>query len=122
MGPAGKYLRVVPGTLGRGPFKGYRLAFDADGPDGDAEWELSQPDANFQARNVNADVIIGIDATQYSADICAQYYTSGGDVKERGDYESLRGGRLPTGTIILYVEHVDAGRHFVSAPLVWVGK
>ena len=122
VGPAGKFLRVLPGTLGTGPFKGYKLAFDADSPDGDAEWELSQPDINFQARNINANVIVGMDATRYASGISDQYYTSGGDVTQRGDYESLRGGRLPTGTIILYVEHVAGNRHFVTAPLVWVKK
>jgi hypothetical protein len=125
VGPAGKFLRVMPGTLGRGLFKGYALAFDADAPDGDAEWELSQPDANFKAVNVATGEMLGMDATRYSADLCHQVYTTGGDVTERGAYESLLGrrdGPRDDDPVLFLIRHEADGRTFYTAPLVWVKK
>ena len=123
VGPAGKFLRVLPGTLGRGLFKGYKVAFDADSPDGDAEFELSQPDDNFKAVHVPTGEMIGMDATRHSANLCEQVYTSGGDVHERGAYESLLG-RTNGGDVLFFIRHVDdeSGRVFYTLPLVSVRK
>jgi hypothetical protein len=119
VGPKGRFVRINPAERGRGLFGGYPVHIDADSPDGDAEFELSQPDAFFTATHVTTGQILGMDATQYSENVCTQYYTLAPE--KRGGYESLLGVKLPSGTVLMLIEYTDP-RPFISAPLVWVPK
>ena len=124
VGARGKFVRVDPASAGHGLFGGFAVHVDADNSDGDAEWTLSQPDGRFCLTHVVTGQILGMDATQFSADLTKQYYTKPPD--QRQGYESPILVRLPTGTVIAYVEYdqdADAKpRHFLAAPLVWVKR
>ncbi len=119
VGPAGKFARVVPGTEGRGLFGGFVIEFDADGPDGDAEFELSKPDDRGCVTHVATGRILGWDATQFSADLAHQYYTI--DAGKRGGYESPQLVAMPSGLKLLVIEYADP-RGYIAAPLAWSKK
>jgi hypothetical protein len=120
-GARGKFVRLDSTKPGKGLFEGYPVLVDAEDATGDAEWELSQPDGRFTLTHVKTGAILGMDATQFSADLTKQYYTRPPD--KRGGYESPQVGRLPSGTVIAFVEY-DSDEHgnpahFLAAPLVW---
>lgn len=113
---AGKYARIDSSEKGRGMFGGYPIHFDRDSIGPDESFELSKPDDRYQIRHLNTDVILGADATQYSDDLCAQFYTSGGAVTSRGPYESWTVVRLrPGGTIVALIEYEQDGKDYTSA-------
>ena len=117
-GLAGKLARIDSGEAGKGLFRGYPIHFDRDSIGPDETFEISKPDDHYQIRHVRTNVILGADATQFSADVCRQFYTSGGDVTERGAYESWTIFRLrPAGTIIALIEYNDRGVVYTSAGL-----
>jgi len=125
VGPGGKFSWIVPIEKGLGIAKkappSWPIHFDADSPDGDAEFELSQPDSHFCVTAVNAGCIVGWDNTQYSGDLTKQFY--GLEANRRGAYESPAGYVLPDGAVILIVEHQhESGRRYVAAPLAWLKK
>ena len=104
VGPAGKYARVDPASRGSGLFGGCVVVFDRDVPGEHETFELTKPDGKFQIRALAADVILGADATRFSADLCSQYYTSGGEVAARGAHESWTVVRLPSDLVVALVE------------------
>jgi len=90
-GPAGKYARAdEPNT---GPFgslnRGWRgLIWDgADRNDARYQFQLTKPDAYFQLVHVQTGDLFGIDATQFSGDIGAQFYLKPA-AEGRAGYES----------------------------------
>jgi hypothetical protein len=121
-GFAGRFARIDSHEAGKGLFGGYPLHFDRDSIGEDETFEISKPDDRYQIRHVKTNVILGADATQFSADLCRQFYTSGGAVKDRGPYESWTVFRIrPAGTIIALIEYNDRGIVYTSAGLNLVG-
>jgi len=120
LGPDGKFTRIDPASRGRGLFRGCEVVFDRELAGSQETFELTQPDDKFQLRAIEADVILGADATQFGADLCRQFYTSGGDVTARGGYESWTIVRLPSGIVIAMIEYDREGKRYTSAPLTVV--
>jgi hypothetical protein len=118
VGPRGKFARVDTRRQGIFPDT-LAVVIDADSSDGDAEFELSQPDSHFCVTHVASGWIIGWDATQFSGDLTKQFYAIAPD--RRGAYESPAGYELPSGLVILVVEYNDP-RGYIASPLAWVKK
>ena len=116
----GLFARINPAESGKGPFGGYPVHVDATSSDGDAEFELTQPDGLFTLTHVKTGHILSADATQYAEDLCKQYSTR--PASQRGAYESFNVCRTPVGTLICYIEYKQDGRQYTSAPLCWVKK
>jgi len=117
-GFAGQYARIDPGELGQGPFGGFPIHWDRESVSEWETFELSKPDDKYQIKHCTTGVILGADATSFSADLTTQFYTSGGDVTERGAYESWTVFRLRAGgTICALIEYDQDGIVFCSADL-----
>ena len=117
-GPAGLFARIDPAELGQGMWRGYPIHFDRETVGEDETFELSKPDDRYQIAHPKTGVILGADATSNSADVCQQFYTSGGDVVGRGAYESWLVFRLRAGgTICALIEYDQDGVIYCSADL-----
>lgn len=112
-GTGNKLMRVDSSRPGQGLFRGYPVLYDRDDPnDAECRFELTRPDERYQLRNIKTNEILGEDATEHSADACKQLYTSGGDVHERGAYESWDVFRLkPGGKIYAIITAFGDGRY-----------
>jgi len=117
-GMAGKFATIDPGEAGQGMFGGYPIHWDRTELGEWETFELSKPDDKYQIKHLTTGVILGADATSYSEDLGQQFYTSGGDVTERGPYESWIVFRLTAGgTICALIEYDQDGIVYCSADL-----
>jgi hypothetical protein len=84
----GLYGRV--GTLGNGLFGWYDIVFDGpSSSDPKYQWTMTKPDSLFSFRpNSGEPGCLGLDATQYSTDVCKQFYLKPDSAGGRGPYES----------------------------------
>jgi hypothetical protein len=127
VGLGGKYARATAADLGHGNAGWYAVHFDADAPDGDAEFELTDlGNGRGVARHVKTGACFGVDTTQFLEDIRKAFYLKPSEAGEPGGYEQPWLLKHPaTGTKYLVVEfqQPNGGQPFFPAPAVaWVAK
>lgn len=123
VGPGGKFARSTHADAGKGLFGWYALHFDADAPEGDAEFELADlGNGRGQAQHITTGAYFGVDMTKFSNDLTKQFYLKPDDPQ---GYEQPFLLAMPDGTKLLMVEYEqtpDVPHPFVATPVSWVSK